>query len=380
MLCMPNDWRIVLMLYNEDILIENIMKKGNKVLIWGACERNNDILEFFRQNDVNVVGYIDQNADEQNTCNDLPVYNKDVIRSDSYFVYVGLLKTYDEVISHLESNNYREFADYWYPNREIKLDGSCGYKDLYGNEYIGEKYSIDITLKNCGKLYIGQNCNFKGSIEISVSNRSEVKIEDKTKINGKYIRIRCNLESTIYLGESCRFDETFSRDEIIVWCKSKLEIKSKAVFMGLCKFFCSYSSEIILNKNFRANDNLFMSSSCNSSIIIEEDSGISSDTIVRAGSGHNIFDFEAPKNLHAAGRSVRIGKHVWIGQRVILFNGCDIGSGSIVGINTFVNKKFPNNCSIAGNPARIIKENIAWRIESSPYFEEYKDFAEFDFR
>ena len=51
--------------YNEEILIENIKKKGNKVLIWGACERNNDILEFFRENDVNVVGYIDKKAEEQ---------------------------------------------------------------------------------------------------------------------------------------------------------------------------------------------------------------------------------------------------------------------------------------------------------------------------
>ena len=36
------------MLHNEGILIENIKKKGNNVLIWGACERNNDILDFFK--------------------------------------------------------------------------------------------------------------------------------------------------------------------------------------------------------------------------------------------------------------------------------------------------------------------------------------------
>ena len=52
------------MLHNKEILIESITKNGNKVLIWGACERNDDILGFLRENGINVVGYIDRDYDK----------------------------------------------------------------------------------------------------------------------------------------------------------------------------------------------------------------------------------------------------------------------------------------------------------------------------
>ena len=107
---------------------------------------------------------------------------------------------------------------------------------------------------------------------------------------------------------------------------------------------------------------------------------LSRDIIIRAGNSHNIFNLETGENLTSIGRSIVIGDHVWIGHRATLFSGCEIGNGSIIGINTFVNKKFPANCSIAGNPAKIIKENVAWRRESYPYFDSYENFEDFDFR
>ena len=68
------------MLHNKEILIESITKNGNKVLIWGACERNDDILGFLRENGINVVGYIDHDYDKNNTFNSLPVYNREIIK------------------------------------------------------------------------------------------------------------------------------------------------------------------------------------------------------------------------------------------------------------------------------------------------------------
>ena len=319
------------MLHNEEILIENIRKKGNKVLIWGACERNNDILDFFKHNDVNVVGYIDQNSDKQNTYNDFPVFSKDIIKDSNYFVYVGLLKTYNEVISYLENNNYTEFTDYWYPYREIKLDGSCSYGDLYGNEYVGENYNIQVKLSNGGKIFIGSKCKFNNLL-ITALNMSEIRINNKVNLR------------------------------------------------GLVNIFADYNSVIDIYENVTSYTNLYIVSVQNSKIVIGNDCMLSRDIIIRAGNSHNIFNLETGENLSTIGRNVTIGDHVWIGQRATLFNGCDIGSGSIVGINTFVNKKFPSNCSIAGNPAKIIKENVAWRRESYPYFDSYDDFAEFDFR
>lgn len=58
---------------------------------------------------------------------------------------------------------------------------------------------------------------------------------------------------------------------------------------------------------------------------------------------------------------IKIGNKVWIGCRSTILKGAEIADGCIVGANSFVNKKFnQKNCVIAGNPAKIVKENVQW--------------------
>ncbi|WP_087359240.1 hypothetical protein [Massilimicrobiota timonensis] len=54
-------------------------------------------------------------------------------------------------------------------------------------------------------------------------------------------------------------------------------------------------------------------------------------------------------------KDVNIGCNVWIGENVSILSGVTIGNGCIIGANSVVTKSFPDNCIIAGNPARIIK-------------------------
>ncbi len=55
-----------------------------------------------------------------------------------------------------------------------------------------------------------------------------------------------------------------------------------------------------------------------------------------------------------------IGNHVWIGENALILKGVKIGDNSIVGAGSVVTKDVPNNSIVAGNPARIIKNNINW--------------------
>ncbi|HEE9847355.1 TPA: acetyltransferase [Clostridium perfringens] len=62
-----------------------------------------------------------------------------------------------------------------------------------------------------------------------------------------------------------------------------------------------------------------------------------------------------PDNRPIYSKPVYVGDNVWIGDNVCILQGVNIGKGCIIGANSVVNKDFPDNCIVAGSPAKIIK-------------------------
>ena len=59
----------------------------------------------------------------------------------------------------------------------------------------------------------------------------------------------------------------------------------------------------------------------------------------------------------------RIGKNCFIGGRALIMPGVTIGDNCVVGAGSVVTKDVPDRCLVAGNPARVLRENI----EVGPY-------------
>lgn len=89
------------------------------------------------------------------------------------------------------------------------------------------------------------------------------------------------------------------------------------------------------------------------------------DTLIMDYDGHPIFlqDDVDDGQIFIGGKSkpITIEDDVWIGHRSTILKGVTIGKGSVVGSRACVTSDVPPYSIVAGNPARVIKENIKWR-------------------
>lgn len=64
-----------------------------------------------------------------------------------------------------------------------------------------------------------------------------------------------------------------------------------------------------------------------------------------------------PARRHLASKGeIKIGRNVWIGDKVSIFGGVSIGDNVIIGAGSIVTHDIPSNCMAAGAPAYTIRE------------------------
>jgi len=127
-------------------------------------------------------------------------------------------------------------------------------------------------------------------------------------------------------------------------------------------------SSIIIGKVLQAN-NVKVICEQNGHVFIDDDCLFSDGIILQCGDGHGIISL-LEKNLINSGRSViNIGKHFWCGRNANIITSSkylNIGSGSILGFGSILTKSMPENSIFAGNPAKIIRDNVSWTRERYP--------------
>lgn len=82
--------------------------------------------------------------------------------------------------------------------------------------------------------------------------------------------------------------------------------------------------------------------------------------------GHPIFDVNTKEVVNHV-KGITIGEHSWIGRGAVILKNSVVPPDSIIGMNAVYSgnplKKYGENishCAFAGNPAKLIKQNITW--------------------
>lgn len=100
----------------------------------------------------------------------------------------------------------------------------------------------------------------------------------------------------------------------------------------------------------------------NTNITIGDRCLFSANVIIRNSDAHSILDNEG-KRINP-GQSVNIGNRVWIGYGANILKGCSIADGCIIGTQSVVSHiKSSANSVIAGNPAKVVRQEIGWNVE-----------------
>lgn len=119
---------------------------------------------------------------------------------------------------------------------------------------------------------------------------------------------------------------------------------------------------VLRNGHLSLGRNSYMNASliqCANSITIGDNCAIAGDVLIQDTDFHPILDENGREK--PISKSIVIGNHVWICAHAIILKGVTIGDGAIVAAGAVVTKDVPARCVVAGNPAKVVRENVIWK-------------------
>lgn len=337
--------------YKIQALVESTVRnfKNRKVVIWGKCDDGDLVSQaLFEQHGIATEYFIESNT---NLLNGTTVRSVAEIENKRGEIYVVIpLRYHKSIVEQLNAFGFTAVSDFAYhfhnPITVTKnqMDHNI-YSDIYGNKIIGDIGNCKIFFRGYNAtITIGHSAYIEDDVEIHVEDEVEVVIGSNVGIfkNSKWsFHPKCKIR----IGDNCKFQ----RDGDLS---------------------CGKSAEITIGSNTEIGSRYWIVAHNQTRIVIGKDCMFSRDIMLRTNDGHSIFDIHTGKNLNSVpneqvNKSIIIEDHVWVGAKCSLLYNTKIGSGSIVGAHSLVKKEYPNNCMIAGVPARVIRKDIAWAKENN---------------
>lgn len=173
------------------------------------------------------------------------------------------------------------------------------------------------------------------------------KIKNKIKVAGK--------NNKILVDGSIKISKTRI---VIKGSNNTLHVKDGVKINGSFLEIVGDDCSIIIGKNSIVGDGCYLSAKeKNITLSVGDDCMLSRNAKLMTSDGHPVF--QDGKIINSA-KNITLGDKVWIADDVTVLKGVEIGSNSVIGIGSVLTKSIPDNSIAAGNPAKVIKENIDW--------------------
>lgn len=98
---------------------------------------------------------------------------------------------------------------------------------------------------------------------------------------------------------------------------------------------------------------------CSNRIEIGEEVIIGDNVLIRDTDSHQIY-YEG--HTQEVSSLIIIEDHVWIGVNCTILKGVRIGKGAVIAAGAVVTKDIPAGCLAGGVPAKVLKQNISWKM------------------
>ena len=323
---------------------------GRRIVTWGQGYEFSRILKEYFGLSVEFIVYQKQKVNGTTVRMISEIKGKNL-----EYYFVSLERAFDaEAQKIMADYGYKIEKDYIFRvPKPVVIDNfdlsKGGYSDIYGNTVTGSSGIIKrIVFRGLNnKIVIGKNVRISSKIEFDMGTNGSVTIEDGTVFANDFkfdLFETGNMSSTVLIGKRCHFQN------------------------GLIRLFAhTRNSTVLINDGCTFENNLHLHANYGKKLIIGKDCLFSHDIDVWAGDGHPVFDVRTGRNtnsdydnLPSYKNAVVFGDHVWVSKRAFILAGTNIGTGSIIGAQSVVKGKFPNNCSIAGSPAKIVNRDVSW--------------------
>ncbi len=232
----------------------------------------------------------------------------------------------------------------------LKKLGELLYKKKYKrNEYIVRVLCFRFKKKN-------SNILFENGNKVILHTANGKVVNNPPKIKGLNVHFAgCN--NVLEIFEPC----TFINNNLIEMFGNSCHCVLKKCQLSEVNIKMEHSATCFIDERSTICGYIHLANERDLSLTIGKDCMFSGDAAIWATDGHIIRGASTNEIINRIKNGIEIGDHCWIGHGVTIIKNTKLADNTIVGAKSLVSGNFGEpNTIIAGNPAKVLKKNVAW--------------------